>query len=93
MHLVFENRQIVVFDDVFDPETFDKIWRHIQREVFYPVHDRNWKKAWRYSDGQPMAVVLDQSDENVTQAAEVCRQASELIGAQIQGFYERFHGH
>lgn len=47
-----------VFDDVFSPEDFSRIWEYVQLDEFMPAHHARWEKAWRLSDGQPLVGVL-----------------------------------
>jgi hypothetical protein len=54
LDLVFRNRQFAVFDNVVPTHEFTLLWHYIQYEDFRFVHQSEWQKIYRLSDGFPL---------------------------------------
>ena len=55
MKLVAETSQFHVYDDVLGEKEFRAVWQYVQLESYVPVHEPEWVKVWRISDGIPLA--------------------------------------
>jgi hypothetical protein len=54
MRLTFEDARVALYDDVYDPETYEAIWHYLRRENYQDVGAGEWKRAWRLNDGAPL---------------------------------------
>lgn len=51
MYKVLETNKFVIYDDVFDKENFETVWRHVKEDEYGATHAQKWLKVWRLNDG------------------------------------------
>jgi len=101
--LVVKTPSYAVYDDVLHATAFDRIWQYVQRGNYACVHHQMWLKAWRLSDGSPLAGPVLYSCESTARIANQCESQgalpSELVrnyvfptGRHIDGLIETIAG-
>lgn len=71
MKPVAQTSQFHVYDDVLSEKDFRTVWQYVQLESYVPVHQGEWVKVWRISDGVPLAAttgVLYQNPKAIASA-------------------------
>ncbi len=68
MRLTARGTGFLVYDDVLEPEAFEKLWLYMQRAQYCWVHAQGWLKAWRLTDGTPLGGPVSYSDEATARA-------------------------
>ncbi|MCH8999127.1 MAG: 2OG-Fe(II) oxygenase [Proteobacteria bacterium] len=86
MKLVIETPSFAVYDDVLQAPAFDRIWQYVQREKYTWVHHQMWLKAWRLSDGSPLAGPVIYSDETTARIANQCEDRDALPPELVRDF-------
>jgi len=84
--LVLKTPSYAVYDDVLRAPAFDRIWQYVQRESYACVHNQMWLKAWRLSDGSPLAGPVIYSDETTACIANQCQSPSLLPVEMMRNF-------
>ena len=104
MKLVIKTPSFAVYDDVLQAPAFDRIWQYVQREKYTWVHHQMWLKAWRLSDGSPLAGPVIYSDETTARIAnqvegpdalppELVRDFVFPTGRHVDGLVETIAAH
>jgi hypothetical protein len=66
MRLQYSAPQVLVFDDVLSPKEFRYVWAYVQTQDYEFVHAREWVKAWRPDDGEPLRGPVTLSHETMS---------------------------
>ncbi|MHA1599502.1 MAG: 2OG-Fe(II) oxygenase [Alphaproteobacteria bacterium] len=86
MKLVIKTPSFAVYDDVLEASAFDRVWQYVQRESYTCVHHQMWLKAWRLSDGSPLAGPVMYSDETTARIANQCDTRTVLPPEMVRKF-------
>ncbi len=86
MKLVIKTPSFAVYDDVLQAPAFDRIWQYVQREKYTWVHHQMWLKAWRLSDGSPLAGPVIYSDETTARIANQSQGQDALPPELVRDF-------
>jgi hypothetical protein len=104
VELVIKTPSYSVYDGVLNAPAFDRVWQYVQRESYACVHNQMWLKAWRLSDGSPLAGPVIYSNEMTACLANKCESLDALppelvrnfvypTGRYIDGLVETITGH
>lgn len=86
MKLVMKTPSFAVYDDVLNAPAFDRVWQYVQRESYTCVHHQMWLKAWRLSDGSPLAGPVIYSNETTARIANKCESQHALPPELVRNF-------
>jgi len=68
LRLTARGKGFLVYDEVLEAESFQKLWLYMQRTQYCWVHAQGWLKAWRLTDGMPLGGPVSYSDETTVKA-------------------------
>jgi Rps23 Pro-64 3,4-dihydroxylase Tpa1-like proline 4-hydroxylase len=87
----YQSEQAVVYDDVLPPDSFRRLFTHLNKLNYHSVHAQGWRKVWRLHDGNPLTSqagwYYDQNSD--TQKQQLLFPTKTPIDQLIQWIVER----